>query len=180
MTFVPNRFAPSVLDKVHEAIGDRLEAEYDLIAAVVYAVGAGADAEGIRGVFAETALRGQGEWIFPAIGEQTRLRDLLEGAGVRVHAEDGTEEVLLDLMGIPLFGVTVSHHDERRAPGEELDRERMRRVAELAVPAIYGAGCALAVVDGPTITELDQEQALARFSVSEKHFGIVCPDSRRA
>ncbi|UGT54964.1 hypothetical protein [Nocardia asteroides] len=160
--------------QVDKALADWFDADYDLISTVVYALESGVDREEIRASYARTALRDQAEWIFPMFDRREQLSRLFDEAGIRMRTdENGARELSLDIEGLPLQGVTVSHTDEWCPPGQPFDRARMRRVAEVAVPALYRADYRLAAIDGSTVTVLEQGQALEVFAESEADFGVV-------
>ncbi|MFI8977199.1 hypothetical protein ACIGO9_30250 [Nocardia asteroides] len=159
---------------VDKALSDWFDADYDLISTVVYALESGVDREEIRASYARTALRDQAEWIFPMFERREQVFRLLDGAGVRMRTDEaGSRELSLDVEGLPFRGVTISHCDEWCPPGQPFDRARMRRVAEVAVPAVYRAGYRLVAIDGPTVTALEIGQALDLFAESEADFGVV-------
>ncbi|MGW5569687.1 hypothetical protein ACWEVD_00680 [Nocardia thailandica] len=155
-----------------ESIEEFLRADYELAENVAEALHKGRTLDQIRAAFADYGLGAEAERVLAAAELVARVEQILTDAGVVLTAPRDGEDVMVAISSPVRRAVTVCHGDNGD-PQRPRDLDRMRQVAERAVPALYDAGYRLAAFDEHHLLPLDREQALERFAVSGADFAIL-------
>ncbi|MFD3507072.1 hypothetical protein [Nocardia sp. NPDC058666] len=156
--------------EVHHELG---QADYDVIAAVDVLHKQGADDEVIRAEFAETALADDLDLILGLVRMRDEVATILSEAGLTVTTPDDTEELWVDIVGLPHRMVGL-RHGPGSTEAEVADlHELTRQVANRAVPVLYSSGFVLASTVGHATVPLTESAAIDAFSTSTAEFGVV-------
>lgn len=154
-------------------VADWLKTDYSMMSSVHTAVHGGMTPAAIRAALADTAVVGEIERLLTIPRSLQQIEAVLVKAGIRMYSDADEDVLWLDVVSLPLRGVTVSHCIGGDDSSQPPDAEFMRQVAEVAVPALYQAGYRLARLEGFRVTPLDRERALAEFAISTECFGIL-------